>query len=258
MWRPEATTVRLATVVLAAMLAACASPPAPVVPGTGTNAIALRSINAAQELLERGRLDEALEQARIAVRADPRSGRALVAEGQVLDALGRRDEAGKSLSRALALAPRDGVVLNARGTWLCRHGDAKAGLELFGRAIEDPTYRQPVQALANAGSCALQEGLLPTAELNFRAALGLAPTDAQSLVGMAHVELKQGDALGARAFLQRREALAPLTPAELLLAVRIEEAAGDARAAARYRAQLAPLGQGGPLPPPATPRDPRP
>jgi len=142
------------------------------------------------------------------------------------------------LARALALAPQDGIVLNARGVWLCRQGQTKAGLDLLGRAIEDPSYRLPMQALANAGSCALQEGLLPTAELNFRAALGLAPEHAQSLVGMAHVELKQGDALGARAFLQRREALAPLAPAELALAVQIEETAGDARAAARYRSQL--------------------
>lgn len=238
MWRPEAAIHGLVIAALAALLTACASAPPPMVPGTGTHAIALRSINAAQELLERGRPDEALAQARIAERADPRSGRAWVAKGQALDALGRSDEAGEALARALALAPQDGIVLNARGVWLCRQGQTKAGLDLLGRAIEDPSYRLPMQALANAGSCALQEGLLPTAELNFRAALGLAPEHAQSLVGMAHVELKQGDALGARAFLQRREALAPLTPAELALAVRIEEAAGDARAAARYRSQL--------------------
>ncbi|MBS3896128.1 tetratricopeptide repeat protein [Silanimonas sp.] len=254
MRRPETAAKGFSIAALAVLLAACATAP-PQVPGTGTNAIALRSINAAQELLQRGRLDEALEQAQIAVRADPRSGRALVAKGQVLDAQGQRERAGELLARAVQLSPQDGIVLNARGAWLCRHGDAKKGLDLLGRAIEDPTYRQPVQALANAGTCALGEGLLPTAEMNFRAALGLSPTDAQSLVGMAHVELKQGDTLGARAFLQRREALAPLTPAELLLAIRIEEAAGDARAVARYRAQLATQGQGGPLPPPATPRD---
>lgn len=252
--RPEARAGSFSIAALAVLLAACATPP-PQVPGTGTNAIALRSINATQELLQRGRLDEALEQAHIAIRADPRSGRALVAKGQVLDAQGQHEQAGGVLARALVLAPQDGIVLNARGAWLCRHGDAKKGLDLLGRAIEDPSYRQPVQALANAGTCALSEGLLPTAEMNFRAALGLAPTNAQSLVGMAHVEWKQGDALGARAFLQRREALAPLTPAELALAIRIEEAAGDARAVARYRAQLASQGQGGPPSPPATPRE---
>lgn len=255
MRQPEAMVRILIGAALAALLAACASSPAPQVPGTGTNAIALRSINATQGLLERGRLDEALEQANAAIRADPRSARALVAKGQVLDAQGRHQQAGEVLVRALALAPGDGVALNARGAWLCRHGDAKQGLDLLGRAIEDPAYRQPVQALANAGTCALREGLLSTAELNFRAALGLSPTDAQALVGMAHVELEQGDTLGARAFLQRREALAPLSSTELMLAIRIEEAAGDARAAARYRAQLVTPGQGGPSPPPATPRE---
>ena len=236
--RPEATVRFWSGAACAALLAACAAAPRHA-PGMGGNPIALRSINAAQELLERGALDEALEQARIAVDADPRSVRAHVAEGQVLEAMGRTEAAGAALAKALAIGPSDGVALNARGTWLCRQGAAQEGLVLLGKAIEDPSYRNPVQALSNAGNCALQAGLLPTAELNFRAALGLAPNDARSLVGMAHLKLKEGDALGARAFLQRREALAPLAAAELELAIRIEEAAGDARAAGRYRAQLA-------------------
>lgn len=238
MRRPEATARVFSAVACATLLAACAASPRPT-HGLGGNPIALRSINAAQELLERGALEQALEQARIARDADPRSVRAHVAEGQVLEAMGRTEAAGESLARALALGPEDGVALNARGTWLCRQGATREGLVLLGRAIEDPTYRNPVQALSNAGSCALQADLLPMAELNFRAALGLAPNDARSLVGMAHLKLRQGDALGARAFLQRREVLAPLAPAELELAIRIEDAAGDPRAAGRYRAQLA-------------------
>ena len=58
---------------------------------------------------------------------------------------------------------------------------------------------------------------------------------------MARLEHRRGDALKARAFLQRREAVAPLTAPELALAIEIETAAGDARAAARYRNQLATL-----------------
>ncbi len=238
MRRPDATARVLSAVACATLLAACATSPRPT-HGLGGNPIALRSINAAQELLERGALEQALEQARIARDADPRSVRAHVAEGQVLEAMGRTEAAGESLAKALALGPADGVALNARGTWLCRQGATREGLALLGKAIEDPAYRNPVQALSNAGNCALRADLLPTAELNFRAALGLAPNDARSLVGMAHAKLKQGDALGARAFLQRREALGPLAASELELAIRIDEGAGDARAAGRYRAQLA-------------------
>jgi type IV pilus assembly protein PilF len=53
------------------------------------------------------------------------------------------------------------------------------------------------------------------------------------------VKFAQGDVLSARAFLQRREAISPLGAEMLGLAVKIEERAGDAVAAQRYRQQLA-------------------
>jgi tetratricopeptide (TPR) repeat protein len=113
------------------------------------------------------------------------------------------------------------------------------------RAVEElrmlSNFQFGKQALANAGSCAYRAGRDRTAELNFRAALGLAPTQAQSLTGMAQLEHRRGDVLKARAFLQRREALAPLGPGELALGIEIETAAGDDRAAERYRKQLADL-----------------
>jgi type IV pilus assembly protein PilF len=132
-------------------------------------------------------------------------------------------------------------VLNAFGAWLCRAGRTDEALKAFSDAIADEAYRQPTQALANAGSCAAEAGRDDQAELNFRAALTLAPQQAQALAGMARLEHRRGDALKARAFLQRRESVAPLTASELALAIEIETAAGDARAAARYRNQLATL-----------------
>lgn len=242
MRRPD----RLLHLLLAALvLAGCASAPAPRAAGRDTphhtSPIAQRSINAAQALLERGDAAGALVEAELAVKSDSRSAQARVMRGTALEALGRGLEAGDDYKQALRLSPSSGPVLNAYGAWLCRAGRTDEALKAFSDAIADEAYRQPTQALANAGSCASEAGRDEQAEFNFRSALTLAPQQAQALSGMARLEHRRGDALKARAFLQRREAVAPLTAPELALAIEIETAAGDARAAARYRNQLATL-----------------
>jgi type IV pilus assembly protein PilF len=242
MRRPE----RLASLVLAALVVAgCASGPAPRGadrdPTPRTAPIAQRAINNAQALLDRGDADGALAEAKVAIRADQRSAQAHVMHGMALEALGRGIEAGEDYEQAVRLAPKGGQVLNAYAAWLCRSGRTDEALKTFSDAIADESYRQPTQALANAGSCAAEAGRNEQAELNFRAALTLAPQNMQALAGMARLEHRRGDALKARAFIQRREAVAPLTAPELALAIEIETAAGDARAAERYRNQLATL-----------------
>lgn len=242
MRRPD----RLLPLVLSALvLAGCASAPAPRAAGRDVphhaSPIAQRSINAAQALIERGDAAGALVEAELAVKTDSRSALARVMRGTALEALGRGLEAGEDYKQAVRLSPGSGPVLNAYGAWLCRAGRTDEALKAFSDAIADESYRQPTQALANAGSCAAEAGRDEQAEFNFRAALTLAPQHAQALSGMARLEHRRGDALKARAFLQRREAVAPLTAPELALAIEIETAAGDARAATRYRNQLATL-----------------
>lgn len=241
--RPDRVVVGAVLLAVALATAGCASSPAPrgASAADPTSPIAQRSINAAQALLDRGNAEGALAEAEKAIRADARSAQARIIHGAALEALGRGLEAGEDYQAALRLAPASGPVLNAYGAWLCRAGRTDEALKAFNDAIADTHYRQPTQALANAGSCAGEAGRDEQAELNFRAALGMEPRHAQALTGMAKLEHRRGDALGARAFLQRREAIAPLTAPELVLAIEIETAAGDARAAARYRNQLASL-----------------
>ncbi|MCZ8113584.1 type IV pilus biogenesis/stability protein PilW [Silanimonas sp.] len=242
MRRPD----RLLFPLLAALvLAGCAASPAPRASSAAhahsTSPIAQRSINAAQALIERGDAAGALVEAERAVKADSRSALARVIRGTAFEALGRGLEAGEDYKQAVRLSPGSGAVLNAYGAWLCRAGRIDEALKAFSDAIVDEAYRQPTQALANAGSCASEAGRDEQAEFNFRAVLQMSPENAQALSGMARLEHRRGDALRARAFLQRREALAPLTAPELALAIEIETAAGDARAATRYRNQLATL-----------------
>jgi type IV pilus assembly protein PilF len=166
------------------------------------------------------------------------------------DRNGEPAKAEREFGRALAIAPADGFILNAHASWLCENGRASEADQEFLRALRDPRYRTPLQTLANAGRCAHQVRQWGKAESYLRRALELAPADGTILFLLADVELKQGKFMEARAFIQRRDALGA-DASTLELAAAIEDAAGDALSAARYRQRLkekfpdaAPAGQG--------------
>lgn len=255
--RHERRALAAVAIVAAMALGGCAGGPSSSARQTEsptTSPIAQRAINSAQAMLGRGDLKGALTQAEQAIEADPRSASARIAYGTVLEALGRGAEAGPQFKKAFDLSPRTGLVLNAYGAWLCRNSRFDEALKAFSDATLDGAYREPEVALGNAGACAAQAERLTLAELNFRAALEIAPAHAPSLVGMSRLEHKRGNPLRARAFLQRREALGPLGLQEIMLAIEIETAAGDARAAARYRAQMADLARSAEAVPSSTER----
>jgi type IV pilus assembly protein PilF len=196
-----------------------------------------RNLGLAEGYLAKGELDKAARWAEKAIALDPSAAEPRALRALVYERAGDSDKAGKEFERALRLAPADGNILNAHGAWLCGHGQHAAADRAFARALADSGYANAHQALANAGKCALSAGRLAAAEDYLRRALVFAPTDAGLLYLLADVELRQGKAFEARAFIQRRDALGA-DAKTLDLAARIEDAAGDAQAAGRYRARL--------------------
>jgi type IV pilus assembly protein PilF len=233
--RPEAW-------LLCLCLAACASGGKPA-PADGRAAEAALSSNGRMNLalaegyLAKGDLERAAERTKTALASDPRSGRVHALDAMIKQRQGEHEAAGRAFERALRLAPSDGVVLNAHGAWLCERGQAAQADRAFVLALADASFGMPMQALANAGKCALGAGKLPQAEDYFRRALVFGPDDRTLLYLLADVELRQAKLFEAQAFIQRRDALGA-DAATLELAARIEDAAGNAQAAARYRARL--------------------
>jgi type IV pilus assembly protein PilF len=156
---------------------------------------------------------------------------------QLYQAQGKDKKAARTFDRALKAAPTSGMVRNAHGVWLCEKGDFDGADAEFARAQRDPAYGTPLQAIGNAGRCAHRGQRWPRAEAALRHALELAPEDPAMLYLLADTEFRQGKLLEARAFAQRRDALGD-DAATLDLAARIEAAAGDRGAEARYRQRL--------------------
>lgn len=233
--RREAMVVGL---VLA--LAGCAggTPKADVAPRDQLSRAGELNLGMAQRYLRKGDPETAIERAQQALRTDPQSAEVYAMLGMIHQSIDQQDRAGTFYERAARLAPNEGNILNIYAAWLCGQGKADEADGLFKRALADPFYKSRGQAAYNAGRCALQAGRPERAEAHLRNALELTPEDPLALEALAELKLAQGDALGARAFLQRREAASAATAEVLALGVRVERAAGDERAAARYQARL--------------------
>lgn len=151
--------------------------------------------------------------------------------------LNEPEAADRHYRRAIDIQERP-EILNSYGVFLCQRDRPEAALERFERAVSDPSYPAPADALANAGLCLARVGDREGAESYFRRALERNAQHRPTLAAMARASLERGDHLKARGFFQRLEATAgprtPLVDEWLLLGARIETALGDRSAASAY------------------------
>jgi type IV pilus assembly protein PilF len=199
----------------------------------GKNAIAL-----AQKLINRGDYAAAMKQAEIAIKSDPKAGAPHMVKAYIFDQQKQSKKAGNEYARALTLSPNNGFILNAYAVHLCENAQYDQADAYFIKAIADSDFPSQSEALENASQCSLKNSNFTLAEYRARLALSLNPESVSALEVMAQVKFKQLLFLEARAFMQRREALGPLSIPLVQLAHQIEKSAGDDRAAAQYLKQL--------------------
>jgi type IV pilus assembly protein PilF len=236
--RPEALLAMLLCLAVAGSAGAWEkAPKAPKVrKGPELSEAGRSNVMLAQAYLDAGRVDAAEERARSALATD---GDVAIAHATMALVKARQKQDGKAedeFKRALAIAPDDGNVLNVYASWLCARGDRAGADAAFQKALQDAAV-SALQPLINAGQCAMSGRDWSKADGYLRRALSIAPQRRSLLLLLAETQLQLGRAMEARAFVQRADALGP-DAGTLAMAVRAEEAAGDAAASARYRKRL--------------------
>lgn len=191
-----------------------------------------------QEYMLKGELETAQDKLRRALELDPRSVDANTLMAVLNERIRRPEVAERFYRRAVELKPEDGSVNNNLGVFLCARGKYDEAERHFKTAVEDPFYRTPAAAMANAGVCARQAGRIEVAERYLRRALELDRVNLIALSEMAILAHGRGEDLRARAFIQRFEARAEPGAELLLVAVQVERRLGDPGAASRYAEQL--------------------
>jgi type IV pilus assembly protein PilF len=231
--RPEATLTLLLCLAIAGSVGAGeqkAKPAARLSEGGRSN------VMLAQAYLEAGKVEAAEGRARAALASDGDVALAHATMALVRARQQQHDKAGAEFKRALALAPTDGAVLNAYGSWLCAQGDRAGADAAFQLAAQD-RMNSPLQPLVNAGQCAFMGREWSKGDAYLRQALAISPRSRTILLLLAEAQLQLGRPMDARAFVQRADALGP-DARTLALAVRAEDAAGDPVSSARYRKRL--------------------
>lgn len=185
-----------------------------------------------------GRFDVAEEKLRRAVEQDENYAPGHTALAFVLAQRGDKSEAEKEYRRAVSLDGNDSSTHNNFGVLLCAVGKTAEADKEFMLALRDRNYSTPEAAWTNAGVCAREAGDAARAEEDFRQALKLNPEFTDALAQIASLAFEKQDWLRTRAFVQRYERSAKLTPELLFIAANSERQLGDADAAKRYEIKL--------------------
>ncbi len=185
-----------------------------------------------------GNLGVALEEARLAVQADPGYAMAYSILGAVYMELRESELARQNFERALRLAPGDPEINHRYGWFLCQSGREAEAVHYFQQAMRNPLYPTPWRSAAAAGLCAHRKGMLREAEGYFVAALQQDPDEPTSLLHLAEIRYRQGELEEARRLVARYNRLLEPSAESLWLALRIERRLGERTAEAAFANQL--------------------
>ncbi|MGE0081381.1 MAG: type IV pilus biogenesis/stability protein PilW [Thiohalomonadaceae bacterium] len=217
-------------IVLAAalLLSACSGMPTRDPRSAQVNAeLGLRYMLQGQNEIALEKLNRALEQ-------DPKSPVAHHYLAELYRRLGESEDADRHFRRAIDLDDTNSSIYNNYGVFLCNEKRYEEAEKQFLKVLANPVYAGRAQTLENLGVCMRAAGDSAKATEYFRKALQADPKSAIALLGMAELSHAAGNALSARAYLQRYNEVGPHTPESLWLGVRVERALGNKGAAGSY------------------------
>lgn len=187
---------------------------------------------------QRGQMSVALEELREAIRLDPKYGVAHSILGLVHADLGEFAKADAAFQQAITVAPTEGDIRNNYGSYLCRQGRPKDGLEQFDAALRQPLYQTPQVALENAGSCALAASMIRPAEAYFARLVQIQPFYSRGYQGLAAVGMKTARFDEVRKQVRMALNAQPLTAELYYYGACAERQLGDRAAEDSYAQQL--------------------
>lgn len=187
---------------------------------------------------QRGQLNVALDEIRVALVADPANATAYNVLGLINMDLGENAKADEAFRKGLSLAPNDSDVLNNYGWFLCQTKREREAIPRFLQALKNPLYPTPAKPYLNAGICTQRLGDDAGAEDYYRRALSLDTMNAGAMLRLSDLYFRRGDLDQARVFVERVHKSFEPSAESLWLAIRVERRAGDRLAEASFATQL--------------------
>lgn len=188
--------------------------------------------------LRQGRLNVALDEARVAIESDASYplGYNLLALVQMT--LKDNKAAEENFGRAIRLAPTDPEVNNNYGWFLCQTERERQSFDYFETAGRSALYDAPTKPLTNAGICALAISDDKAAEGYLLRAMRLDPANSEAQFLLADICYRTGRLNEAKMRLADVHRLNEPSPQTTWLGLRVERKLGDREAETRFAAQL--------------------
>lgn len=189
-------------------------------------------IELAAAYFQRGQMDTALDEVKLALQADPNMGEAYNLRGLIYSSMGDDAKADESFRRALSINPRDADAMHNYGWYLCQRRRFDEAAAQFSQALAIPQYMGVSRTMMIAGVCEWRAGHLDTAEASLRRAYDLDPTNPVIAINLAEVLNQRGDLERARFYIRRVNQSDETSNAQSLwLGARIEMKLGNQQGA---------------------------
>ena len=186
------------------------------------------------EYMRLGQHEVALQKLQKALELDSRNVEANTGLALLYERLNQNESVSKYYEAALAIEPNNSSTHNNYGSFLCRFNQPEEAQQHFKRAIDNPLYKTPELAYANAGLCALRTQDRNTAMEFFRKALETKSDFPVALLHLADLSEQRDEITEAQAYYKRFIAVSMQTPASLWLGIRLAKRTGDKNAEASY------------------------
>ena len=192
----------------------------------------------AGEYFARGNFRVALDEARLAIKDDPKFVQAYNMQGLVYMELREDVAAREAFDQAINLAPSNPEVLNNFGWFLCTRNDTARAIDMLKRAAADPLNPTPEKAMLSLGLCYRRMDRNAEAEQALRRAVMIRPELIGALYNLAIVTFERGAYEDANNYLNRYARMTQPNLDALVLGVKISRARRDAAAEDSYLQQL--------------------
>jgi type IV pilus assembly protein PilF len=177
--------------------------------------------------LDQGQTNIALDEAKLAIAADPRSADAFNLRGLIYMRLDDFGLARDSFNRGIALNPRDGNIMHNLGWLACLESRyAEAALN-FDKALASPSYAGQAKTFLARGVCLLRFGDARQAENNFLHAFELDTSNPIAAFNLANLLYKRNDLVRSQFYIRRLNSNDYANAESLWLATKIEKKLGN-------------------------------
>jgi type IV pilus assembly protein PilF len=173
-----------------------------------------------------------------ALELDPNSAEAHAALGDYYAQVKDPAAANQEYQRALSLSPRDSIILDSYGVFLCNTHQYESANDYFMRAVAQPAYTSAGNSYLNAAICAQQAGNNTRAQAYFQKAIDLNPQLALPYLKLGEFAYDNSQYFTAKNYLDQYNSLAAPTAESLQLGIAVAEKLGDANTAASLRLLL--------------------